>query len=95
MSGKANMVRIVALVLLLATAGSTAALAQQPLPFPLLIPLPGMDQGTPQERAACQGDVQKYCEAALPDTMRVASCLQANRTRISRACQQVLANRGL
>jgi hypothetical protein len=25
----------------------------------------------------------------------VASCLQANRTRISRACQQVLANRGL
>ena len=90
------MLRTVALVLFIATASSTADPAQQqPLPFPMLIPLPGMDQGTPQERAACQGDVQRYCEAALPDTMRVANCLQANRTRISRACQQVLVNRGL
>jgi hypothetical protein len=92
MSGKANMSRTIALLLLIATTGSTAALAQQ---FPFLIPLPGMEQGTPQERAACQGDVQKYCEAALPDTMRVANCLQTNRTKISRACQQVLVNRGL
>jgi hypothetical protein len=92
MSGKANMVRTVALVLLIATAGSTAALAQQ---FPFLIPLPGMEQGTPEERAACQGDVHKYCERALPDVMQIANCLQTNRTRISRACQQVLVNRGL
>ena len=89
------MLRILALLMLIAATGSTAALAQQPLPFPMLIPLPGMEQGTPQERAACQGDVQKYCEAALPDTMRVANCLQTNRMRISRACQQVLVNRGL
>ena len=89
------MFRTVALLLFIAATGSTAAVAQQPLPFPMLIPLPGMEQGTPQERAACQGDVQKYCEAALPDTMRVANCLQTNRTRISRACQQVLVNRGL
>jgi hypothetical protein len=91
MRGKAKMFRTIALLLFIAT-GSSAASAQQ---FPFLIPLPGMDQGTPQERAACQGDVQKYCETALPDTMRVANCLQNNRTKISRPCQQVLVNRGM
>ena len=48
----------------------------------------------PEERAACQPDVQKFCEQALPDTMRVLQCLQANRTRISRACRQVLERHG-
>ncbi len=85
------MLRTIALLLLIAAGPGTAS-AQQ---FPLLIPLPGMDQGTPQERAACQGDVQKYCETALPDTMRVANCLQTNRSRISKSCQQVLTNRGM
>jgi len=73
--------------------GAAPALAQNPFPLPLP-PLP-MPQGTPEERAACQADVQKYCERELPDVMRVAACLQANRHRISAACRQVLANRGL
>ena len=71
----------------------TPALAQlpfPPLPFP---PLP-MPQGSPEERAACAPDVKKYCETALPDTMRVLSCLQANRPRISGACNQVLVSHG-
>jgi hypothetical protein len=91
MSGKPNMLRKLALLLVLLPAGAPATQAQLPLP----IPLPFMDQGTPQERAACQGDVKKYCEAALPDTMRVANCLQTNRNRISPACNQVLVNHGL
>ena len=73
--------------------GSTPALAQSPFPLPFP-PLP-LTQGTPEERAACQADVQKFCERELPDVMRVASCLQANRQRISPACRQVLANRGM
>jgi hypothetical protein len=73
--------------------GSTPALAQNPFPLPLP-PLP-ITQGTPEERAACQADVQKYCERELPDVMRVAACLQKNRQRISAACRQVLANRGM
>ncbi len=81
------------LALIVLAAGSTPALAQNPFPLPLP-PLP-FTQGTPEERAACQGDVQKHCERELPDVMRVASCLQANRQRISPACRQVLANRGL
>jgi hypothetical protein len=71
-------------------AGSTSAPAQLPLPFP---PLP-MAQGTPEERAACGPDVQKFCEPALPDTMRVLACLQANRGKISSACSRVLVSHG-
>jgi hypothetical protein len=70
---------------------ATPALAQ-PLPFPPLLPLP---QGTPEERAACSPDVHKYCERALPDVLQVANCLQANKTRISPACRQVLVNHGM
>lgn len=69
---------------------TTPAFAQ--LPFPPLLPLP---QGTPEERAACSPDVHKYCERALPDVLQVANCLQANKTRISPACRQVLANHGM
>jgi hypothetical protein len=73
----------------------TPALAQLPLP-PLPLPFPPlpMPEGTPEERAACAPDVQKYCEAAMPDTMRVLGCLQANRTRISAACNRVLVSHG-
>jgi hypothetical protein len=70
---------------------SAPALAQLPIPLPLPLPLP---QGSPEERAACQPDVQRYCESALPDTMRVLQCLQANRRRISVACRRVLENHG-
>ncbi len=73
---------------------SPPARAQQaplPLPFPPLLPMP---QGTPEERAACAPDVQKFCETALPDTMRVLACLQASRSRISVACNRVLVSHG-
>jgi hypothetical protein len=90
--GKAKMLRTLALLLVITAAGSTSALAQLPLP-PL--PFSLFEQGTPQERAACQGDVQKYCESALPNVMQVAQCLQINRQKISSACRQVLVNRGL
>ena len=78
-------------ILLVLIASSTPAFAQLPFP-PLPLPMP---QGTPEERAACQGDVRKYCEAYLPDVMQVASCLQANKARLSPACRQVLANHGM
>jgi hypothetical protein len=70
----------------------TPLLAQPPFPLPFP-PLP-MPQGSPEERAACAPDVQRYCEAALPDTLRVLSCLQANRPRISAACNRVLVSHG-
>jgi hypothetical protein len=51
-------------------------------------------QGTPQERAACGPDVRKFCKSAAEDTMRVLACLQANRGKISAACNKVLVSHG-
>jgi hypothetical protein len=86
------MLRKVILLTAVLAACLTPALAQLPFP-PLPLPLP-MPQGTPEERAACAPDVQKFCESALPDTMRVLACLQANRTKISVACNRVLVSHG-
>jgi hypothetical protein len=91
---RATMFRKATLLLAVLVACATPSFAQPPLPFPPLpLPLP-MPQGTPEERAACAPDVQKYCEAALPDTMRVLACLQSNRSRISNACNRVLVSHG-
>ena len=71
--------------------GSIGAHAQLPIPLPLPLPLP---TGTPEDRAACEPDVQRYCKAAIPDTMRVLNCLQTNRQRIGKPCQNVLIKYG-
>jgi hypothetical protein len=52
-------------------------------------------QGTPQERAACSPDARRFCRNAGGDEMRVLSCLQQNRGRLSRACRGVLARSGV
>jgi hypothetical protein len=85
------MIRKIAIVLAASVAGSTITLAQLPLPLPL--PLP-MAQGTPEDRAACEPDVQRYCRSAIPDQLRVLGCLQDNRRQISPACQGVLVKYG-
>ena len=57
-----------------------------------------LDQGNDKERAACHPDVSRFCQAQLQanpnDTLGILGCLQANRPKISRACQQVLASHG-
>jgi hypothetical protein len=81
---------LVALGVIAAWPGATRA--QLPLPLPLPIPLPM--EGTPEDRAACAPSVQAFCQRALPDTMRVLSCLQQNRQRIAPACRAVLVKYG-
>ncbi len=88
------MLRKVALLVAGLAACATPAFAQFPLPLPLPFPPLPMPQGTPEERAACAPDVHRFCEAALPDTMRVLACLQTNRSRISAACNRVLVSHG-
>jgi hypothetical protein len=72
---------------------AAAAAAQQ---FP--VQPPPADQGNEHERAACHPDVTKFCQTQLQvnpnDTLGILGCLQANRTKISHACQQVLASHG-
>jgi hypothetical protein len=95
------------LVLVAALAlSATSASAQSSMPaYGYAAPAPvynysaqPMQQGTPQERAACRHDVSKFCRAELQrnpsDVLSVSGCLQANRAKISRGCRSVLASHG-
>jgi hypothetical protein len=81
------MFRIIAIVIAITVAGSAGAIAQLPLPLP-------MPSGTPEDRAACEPDVRRYCQQFIPDQLAILSCLQQNRSRIGRACQGVLVKYG-
>ena len=43
-----------------------------------------------QDQNACMTDAQVYCGQFIPDRVRVAHCLMANRQRISTACRVAL-----
>ncbi|AXK83077.1 hypothetical protein DW352_22690 [Pseudolabrys taiwanensis] len=50
--------------------------------------------GTPEEQAACRPDSTKYCLDEMPDSLRVLACLQQHRTKLRKACLQVLEAHG-
>lgn len=77
--------------LLVGSAGAAYAQQQQQAPMPF----PNMMQGTPEEERACAPDSARFCKQFEPDQFQVLGCLQQNRTRISKACQTVLRNRGV
>ena len=53
------------------------------------------DRGTAEEQKACNRDVQHFCRAVIDQgDLVILSCLQQNRAKISRACDQVLKNHG-
>jgi hypothetical protein len=85
--------RLSNLTLAFVLAGATTALAQQFPPQPA-----APERGNDAERAACRPDVVKFCQAELSknqdDVFSILACLQRSRTRISAACQQVLASHG-
>ncbi|MCL2713301.1 MAG: cysteine rich repeat-containing protein [Alphaproteobacteria bacterium] len=59
------------------------------------LPTAGFAQqrGTADEQEACRRDVQKHCRAVIDQgDFAILACLKENRTRISKACQQVLIN---
>ncbi len=91
------MFRKPALTMAFTLAAAAIAHAQQmpAQPPPVASPL---GQGNPQERAACHPDVTKYCQVQLQinpnDVLGILGCLQTNRTKISHACQEVLASHG-
>ena len=60
------------------------------------LPVAGFAQrGTSDEQEACRRDVQKYCRAVIDQgDFTILACLKENRSRISKACQQVLINNG-
>ena len=90
------MIRISVLSMMFALAVGAAGAQQLPPQPPPVASL--MGQGNDQERAACHPDVSRFCQSQLQinpyDVLGILGCLQANRPKISRACQQVLANHG-
>jgi hypothetical protein len=72
------------LVALVSLTVSGAAMAQQQ-----------QRSGTPEEQKACAHDVQKYCRSVMnePD-LTVLACLQQNRAKLTKACDQVLVSHG-
>ena len=87
------MLRLASLTVLVLAAAS-AAMAQ----FPAQPPPASLGKGNDQERAACHPDVIRYCKAEVDanadDVLGILGCLQRNRGKISRSCQQVLASHG-
>ena len=70
-------------LVLLSLSVSTAAVAQQ------------QRSGTPEEQAACSRDVQRYCRPVIDQgDFTVLACLQQNRPKLTKACDQVLKNHG-
>lgn len=84
------MFRAGAVVLTILVLLGADAMAQAPVPNPFPDPF----QGTPEEQAACRPDSSKYCREFEPDNLRVLTCLQRNRTKISKACLRVLESHG-
>jgi Cysteine rich repeat len=68
---------------LLSVSLSTGALAQQ------------QRSGTPAEQAACSRDVQRHCRKVIDQgDFTILACLQENRPKLSKACDQVLRSHG-
>ena len=74
-------------VTLLSLSASTGAFAE---PTP-----PQQRAGSPEEQKACTRDVQRYCRSVMnQDDFTVLACLQQNRPKLSRPCNQVLVTHG-
>jgi hypothetical protein len=54
-----------------------------------LAPSPAAAQGTPQQRAACEGDAMRLCSEHVPDVNRITACMSRNRRLLSPACRAV------
>jgi hypothetical protein len=52
-----------------------------------LMSLPAHAQGSPQQRAACEGDAMRLCQQYVPDANRITACLSRNRSKLSPACR--------
>jgi hypothetical protein len=55
----------------------------------ILAPTPATAQGTPEQRAACEGDAMRLCSAHVPDVQRITACMSQNRRNLSPGCRKV------
>jgi hypothetical protein len=70
----------------LLVSATVGAFAQTPAP---------QRSGTPEEQKACAPDVSRHCREVMNDgDLTVLGCLKANRAKISKKCDKVLADHG-
>jgi hypothetical protein len=55
---------------------------------------PSFAVGEAEARAACTGDVYRYCTSAIPNLSRIIGCLKQQKRNISKTCQAVMAAGG-
>jgi hypothetical protein len=57
---------------------------------------PAPEMGTPEQRAACGPDVNRFCKSVKPDDGPFAylACLQEHRAKLHAACLKVLESNG-
>jgi hypothetical protein len=48
---------------------------------------PAAAQGTPEQRAACQGDAMRLCNQYVPDVQRITACMAQHRRYLSPGCR--------
>jgi hypothetical protein len=78
------MYRFFPALILLSLSVSTAAIAQQQ-----------QRSGTPEEQKACSRDVQRFCRPVIDQgDLVILSCLQQNRAKLTKACNEVLVSHG-
>lgn len=51
---------------------------------------PTFAQGTADQRAACESDAHRVCDAYIPDAIAIERCLRGNAGSISAACRAEL-----
>jgi hypothetical protein len=58
----------------------------------MLPPVPAIaqDQGTADERQACEPDVKRLCSEFLPDRSKIIICLNQKVRQLNPACQSVI-----
>jgi type II secretory pathway component PulL len=56
-----------------------------------LLSLPAAAQGTPEQRAACQGDAQRLCGQYIPDVDRITACMSQKRRYLTPRCRAVFS----
>ncbi|MFO1168141.1 MAG: hypothetical protein U1E19_08500 [Rhodoblastus sp.] len=49
-----------------------------------LLSSPALAQGTPEQRAACEGDALKFCAKDIPNADKIEACLRARLPRFRR-----------
>jgi len=45
-------------------------------------------QGSPEQRAACEGDAMRLCQQYVPDVNRITACMSRHRSQLSPACRR-------